>query len=144
MSATPSPATWRPQRASDDLADQRHQMESAWRGKHNLLADTVQQARTTERADKHLWVGVSDLAADVRDRPDGRAAGRVGQQVDDLAFHVAEVTHRLVRLVGHRKVPPFGVTAGGQFTLSPRPIRMERPKLDCADAAIKGFRQPIS
>ncbi len=48
---------------------------------------------------------------------------------------------RLVRLLLHRKVLPFGATAPGQFTLSLGPISRMQPTLDFRGDGRKGFRQ---
>lgn len=60
-SATPSPATGRSERASDDLADQRHQMEGGGRRKHEPVARLVDQPRALKREDDRL--GVASLGA---------------------------------------------------------------------------------
>ncbi|HEX3691742.1 MAG TPA: hypothetical protein VHU13_00215 [Solirubrobacteraceae bacterium] len=98
-------------------------------------AEPAHSIRSSERAAK--------LAGDLIDRP---RPARVDDEAKDafvpvlVANGVLELRRVLNTMVGHRKVQPFGVTALGQFALSPGPISRMRPTLDFAGDGIKQFR----
>ena len=125
---------------SDDVPDQLDPLERCGGRKHEVIG-AAHKARTDQRRDDRLGVVRLKLPADIRQRPYRRLACGVGEQVDALAFENVEIALGGGTLVMHRKGQPFGVTAGGQFALSPRPTCMEPPTLGFPDHAVKGFRQ---
>jgi hypothetical protein len=122
---------------SDDVAGHRDHPVRGGRREHEI-AQPVQQSCADQRPHERFRVVGFQLAADVRQRPDRRLIG-AGHQIDRLAVQNVELGLR-DRVLVHGSYRSC-VTAGGQFTLAPRPTCIEPPTLGFPDARIKGFRQ---
>jgi hypothetical protein len=142
MSATPSLATWRPERASDDLSDHLHEPYSGATGEHEPVARLVDQSGLQQASDGHVRVPcMGKLAGEVRDRPDRLPVAGFGQEIQQVSFGAVEPDGRTLggRLVRHGRSRSC-VTARGQLQLSPGPICREPPTLGAARDAVKEFR----
>jgi hypothetical protein len=70
MSATSSPATWRSERGSDDVADHLHDVQRGLRREHKPVAGLMDQARLVQATDRDPGANRSQC------EPLGAVAGR--------------------------------------------------------------------
>jgi hypothetical protein len=112
-------------------------------GEHEAVRRLVDQPGSDEPCDRFDGVlrgrtGVRAVADKLVHRPRALIV-----RVDQPDHHAPVVTvvrlDHWVRLLLHRKVPPFGATAPGQFALSLGPISRMQPTLDAPGNALNQF-----